>query len=203
MKVLVIKPSSLGDIIHTLPAVRLIKKNYPDSHISWLIFDQFKQLADLFADVDELIVFKRYKWLTFRNLPEVLTFVWKLNRKYFDYVLDFQGLLRSGLFTFFANSPMKIGFSNAREFSSLFYRLKVTPPASAKHAVEKNISLVNKAFNFNDGYSSPRINLDRGLKNKVQGLLTKFQISDNEFRIAVAPVARWPSKTWPSFFFQM
>ena len=201
MRVLVIKPSSLGDIIHTLPAVRAIKKNFPHTRISWVISDSFFRFAELFDDVDEIIIFKRRDWSKIHKSFELLQFFYGLRRRYFDIVLDFQGLLRSGIITFFAKSPVKVGFSEAREGASFFYSKKVTIPNTVRHAVEKNIYLVNQAFNISEGYLTPRIQTTPDAITEAQSLLRRFDLDACNHLIALAPAARWESKTWPSFFF--
>ena len=204
MKVLVIKPSSLGDIFHTLPAVRVIKKHLPDCHISWLISDQFTQLASSFADVDEFIIFKRRDWARVNNWFDLLKFLSTLRKRYFDYVFDFQGLFRSGICSFLVKSGRKIGFADAREFATFFYKQKITVPIEFVHAVEKNISLVNQAFGLTHDphdYSPPRFKSNENARIEASQLLSPLNLTSHTKLIAIAPAARWDSKTWPSTFF--
>ena len=201
MRILVIKPSSLGDIIHTLPAIRIIKKNLPQAHISWIISDQFRRFAELLGDVDEIILFKRREWAKIQGIFDLLRFFCDLRNKYFDLVLDFQGLLRSGILTFFVKSPVKIGFAKAREGSTFFYSKKIVLPKTIQHAVEKNIFLVKEVFQVSESYLTPNIITSSDATTTAQSLLKKFNLEKCRHLLAVAPASRWESKTWPSFFF--
>ncbi len=201
MKILVIKPSSLGDIFHTLPAVRILKDQIPKCHITWLISDQFYELSKLFSDVDEFIFFKRKHWSKVANFGDLVRFLVSLRHRYFDYVIDFQGLFRSGLCTFFANSPAKYGFSHAREFAQISYSKQIRIPPDIIHAVEKNIFLVQQVFNIFGNYLAPRFIENQNWESDANNLLCENNIADDAKLIAIAPATRWPSKTWPQRHF--
>ncbi len=196
MKILVIKPSSLGDIFHTLPAVRILKNQIPDCRITWLISDQFHELSKLFADVDEFIYFRRNYWAQVANLGDFIRFLIGLRRRYFDYVIDFQGLFRSALCTLFANSPQKYGFSLAREFAQFSYSRQVTVPQGITHAVGKNIFLVQQAFSLSGNYLPPRFVKNQKWELDAKTLLNENSIAENSRLIAIAPAGRWQSKRW-------
>ncbi len=201
MKILVVKPSSLGDIFHTLPAVRVLKDQFPSCHITWLISDEFAELSKLFKDVDEFIFFKRKHWAKIANFSDLIRFLFSLRHRYFDYVFDFQGLFRSGLCTYFANSPVKIGFSHARELSQFSYSDKINPPREITHAVEKNLYLVQHSLGITQSYLSPRFIEKPTWMTDANNLLRENKINDANKLIAIAPSTRWPSKTWPQTHF--
>ena len=98
------------------------------------------------ADVDELIEFKRDEWSRLTQAPQLFGFLRELHGMTFDCVLDFQGLFRSGLCTWFARAPQKVGFADAREGAPLFYKHKATIPTGICHAVDRNIALLDSAF---------------------------------------------------------
>lgn len=202
MNILVIKPSSLGDIFHTLPAVRILKDAYPDASIAWIVSSQFRPIVNLFADVDEVIEFRRNDWGKLRNVAELMRFLWGLRQRTFDLVLDFQGLFRSGACAFFAASPTKVGFANARELASIFYTQKVVPPPEIKHAVDKNLYLVAAVLNLPPGYQPPRFKTSPEAARTADDMLRASQVDHSrQPLVAVAPGSRWPSKRWPTHFF--
>lgn len=146
-RALVIKPSSLGDIVHTLPAVHLLKRKFPNLQFTWLANPAFAPLLegnpDLAGDHGEggILHFPREnfrglaglgrfrKWL--RDLPSHVRP---------DVALDFQGLLRSGLTARASGAPQRIGFSDSREGARFFHNT-VIPVDPGAHAIERLLSL--------------------------------------------------------------
>ena len=133
VELLIIKPSSLGDIVHGLQVAASIKAQRPDVRISWIVRDIFAALVKQCEAVDRVYVFQRNSGVTgfFRLMREV-------RETQFDYVFDLQGLLRSGLMTLRARGRRKVGRTDSREGASLFYQQKVPLPPSGKnsHALE-------------------------------------------------------------------
>ena len=119
MKILVIKPSSLGDIIHALPFLKAVKDTFPHAVIDWVISRNFKGILEDNPLINELIIFNKDTWKSVRKLPDTVSDISslrkKLQSKHYDMVVDLQGLLRSGLIGFFTTATEKVGFADARE----------------------------------------------------------------------------------------
>ncbi len=132
-EMLIIKPSALRDIVHGLQVAASIKAQRPEWRISWIVRDIFSPLVRSCAAVDQVYVFRRNEGA--RGFVQMMREVRKQN---FDLVLDFQGLLRTGLMTKWARGKRKVGRRDAREGAGLFYDEKVAlPPAgSASHVLE-------------------------------------------------------------------
>lgn len=132
--VLIIKPSSLGDIVHGLQVATSLKAQRPDLRISWIVRDVFAPLVRRCAAVDQTYVFQRDA-----GVMAFLHLMREVRQTEFDYVFDMQGLLRTGLMTFRARAKRKVGRSDAREGSGFFYDEKVPLPAEGRraHALEK------------------------------------------------------------------
>ncbi len=200
MRFLIIKPSSLGDIVHTLPAARIIKKKHPDAHLSWLVNDSLRTFLELSADVDEILVFRRREWGKLRNFPDFLRFLRQLSNADWDCVIDFQGLFRSGVCSYFAGDRSNtFGFADARELAPKFYGRSIPVPEHLQHAVDKNIFLVNQVLQADEPYAPPRFKNLPELEAEADQILAEHHL-DKQL-IAVAPASRWPSKTWPPSFF--
>jgi heptosyltransferase-1 len=141
---LIIKPSSLGDVVHTLPAVALLKRRFPESPIRWLINPEWAPLLDGNPHVNEVIPFPRR---AFRGLSGVLRIApWARSLRAttkVDCVLDFQGLLRSALIARLcrARGGKIIGLSDAREGARYFYD-RVVDVGGIAHAVDRYLALV-------------------------------------------------------------
>ena len=139
---LIIKPSSLGDIVHTLPAVRCVKRAFPHLHLRWLCNAQWTSLLEENTDIEEVIAFPRSR---LRGVGAVgaLPWAWRLNRAKRELpegALDFQGLLRSALLGMARGARPMVGLSDAREGAGFFYQQKVSVDASA-HAVDRYLTL--------------------------------------------------------------
>lgn len=153
--ILVIKPSSLGDVVHTLPAVAAIRDAFPNATITWVINPEWAPLLRGNQDVNHVHIFPRGD---FRGLGASTSLVpWlKQTRKLRpDLALDFQGLLRSALIGRVSGAKRLMGMSDGREGSRLLYH------SSAKvsrhdHAIERYLKLAEKAgANIGDSLRSP------------------------------------------------
>jgi heptosyltransferase-1 len=139
--ILVLKPSSLGDVVHTLPAVSALKRRWPSASIRWLVNPEWAPLLLGNPAVDETLLFPRQ---SFRGLAGP----WRLLQwaRAFgpagaaDLVLDFQGLLRSALVGRFCRRTRFYGLSDAREGARFFYDATV-PVHSGMHAVDRYLAL--------------------------------------------------------------
>src|SRR5665213_2058472 len=123
-RILIIKPSAIGDVVHALPVLNLLRRRWPSAHISWLITPACAGLLDGHPQVDELIPFDRRLfgtgWRSLSTIRAISRFSRHLADRRFDLVIDLQGLFRSGLLMWWTNSAMRIGSTNAREFGWVF-----------------------------------------------------------------------------------
>ncbi len=141
--VLVVKPSSLGDIVHTLPAVHAIKTAHPHLRIRWIAKPEWLPLVEGAACVDEAIAFPQAGFRGFGGLAKAALWAaqWnKVPRELPELVLDFQGLLRSGMLCLTSGSAPVIGLSDAREGASRFHDHVVEVDAGA-HAVDRYLAI--------------------------------------------------------------
>lgn len=139
-KILIIKPSALGDIVHTLPFLAAIRKCFPDAEIHWLVARGLHTFLDGHPMLDRLWIFDRERWRNFSRLgqtvKELLAFRAALRREKFDVSVDLSGLLRSGLITWAAGATLRLGFKGSDEGSSLFYNRKI-PGYMSIHAIDR------------------------------------------------------------------
>lgn len=140
---LIVKPSSLGDIVHTLPSVHAIKAAHPHLKLSWIAKPEWLPLIEGSPDVDEAIPFpqREFRGLTGAAKMGQWSMRWnKAGREVPEIVLDFQGLLRSGLISLTRGSRPIIGLSDAREGASKFYD-HIVPVDAGAHAVDRYLEL--------------------------------------------------------------
>ena len=139
---LVVKPSSLGDIVHTLPAVALIKRAHPHLAIRWVVRSEFAPLLDGNPDLEGLIDFPRSQMRGLGGVFKLLRWSGKALRDPDppDLVIDFQGLARSGVMARRSGARETVGLSDAREGASLFHRWQVEVDPSG-HAVDRYLEV--------------------------------------------------------------
>ena len=191
-KILIVKPSSLGDIIHTLPVLYNIKKSVPTAEIHWLVDESFKDILENHPLITQLWLFKKNTWRKpfrfFKTIQEILDFRKKLIHEKFDIVIDIQGLLRSALFTYLTQSKIRIGFLDAREkISVLFYTIKVKGGKSI-HAVERYLKLLSPL-----GINKYEIEFPLPTPKNIFKKSSPYYV--------VVPGARWITKQWPLEYF--
>lgn len=186
-KLLVIKPSSLGDIIHGLQVVNSICIHQPNTHVTWVVADAFAPVVQACSAVDVVYVFERKGGM--RGLWRLLREI-KASGKY-DYVLDMQGLARSGLMTWAAQSDRKIGRSDAREGAGFFYDIKVALPSSeTPHAVD----ILSQFL--------PALGLPSKVKSGLSFDLPLPEVTLPELlnkAVLIFPESRREEKNWPYF----
>jgi ADP-heptose:LPS heptosyltransferase len=132
-EVLIIKPSSLADIVHGLQVATSLKAQCDDLRISWIVRDIYAPIVRACTAVDHVYVFERKG-----GAKAFLQLINEVRKTKFDYAFDFQGLLRTGLMTSRVLAKKKIGRTDAREMSGIFYDEKVPLPPGGKrsHALE-------------------------------------------------------------------
>lgn len=143
-RILVVKPSSLGDIIHTLPAVSAIHRQYPETQIDWLVNTEWLPLIDGCPVLQKTISFPRKE---FKGLGGLLRAHRWGKRQFessgYDLALDFQGLLRSAILAKLSGARERVGFARAREGASRFYHHPIqVRDWENRHAVDRYRCLV-------------------------------------------------------------
>jgi heptosyltransferase-1 len=184
MRILAIRLSAMGDVIHALPAVASLKHSFSHSKITWVIRPKWAGLLEGNPFVDEVVEMDR-------SGAGVMAAMGKLRRERFDVVVDFQGLAQSALVAAWAKADKKIGLhrSQAREgLAALFYSTAVLTRSA--HRVDMNLELaaaagatsVLRVFPLPEG--APEGTLPEG----------KF--------VLVSPAAGWGSKEWPLEYYE-
>ncbi len=143
-KILVIKPSSLGDIIHALPALDMLYAGFDRPEIHWVVARQFYGILEDHPLIDVLWIIDKDSWKKpshiFATLGELGRLAAGLRREKFDLVVDLQGLLRSAVIGLFTGTGERVGFDAAREGAKFLYKYRVKTDPEL-HAVDKNILL--------------------------------------------------------------
>ncbi|HRE85075.1 MAG TPA: lipopolysaccharide heptosyltransferase I [Accumulibacter sp.] len=189
MRILLVKTSSLGDVIHNLPVVSDLRHSFPDASIDWCVEEAFADIARLHPAVDEVIPVAIRRWR--KNLArlatwrEVRAFRARIASRAYDAVLDTQGLLKSALIARQA-SGRRYGYAaeSAREpLAARFYDETFVIPRNV-HAVERNRWLAAAAFDYpvdlvlDYGISAPAIDGAGPARGRAVILLTATSRDD-------------------------
>ncbi len=203
-RILIIKPSSLGDIVHALPAARLIVRHMPDVVIDWVVTPAFAELVDYCPNLGRKIIFHRREMGKVKSfLPVFWRFLHDLRQEKYDAVLDLQGLLRSAIFTFLSRSSVTYGPAQSREFGmSLGYNRHIAIPPDTTHAIERNLTFVAKAFGWDDRtLDFLPLPKKEDAAQSARSLLNLCGAKENDKLFGIIPGANWASKCWPAEFF--
>jgi len=193
--ILIIKPSAIGDIVHALPILNLLRRRWPTSRISWLVTPGCAGLLQGHPQLDEVIPFERNlfssSWRSFDTARKLADFCLSLRRRKFDLVIDLQGLFRSGLLTIQTGAPVRVGSTTAREFGWMFCTHLAPGEWENNHAVDRYLAVAD----FLGLGRSPVefiFPTDDNDREFIHDLLT-----DDEPFAVLLPATHWQTKRWP------
>jgi heptosyltransferase I len=222
LRILILKPSSLGDVVQALPVLRFLKRGLPESKIYWWIESNLLPLLDRDPDLAGVVPFHRDRWAAPGHWAELWRSIRWMREQAFDWVIDLQSLARSGAFAWLANGKFTIGLDEPREGARGFYDVIVPRPSFHTHAVDWYLGVLPML-----GVQGPRRNnsaqsaWDRSEINNHSGLghfgedsfnwmparpevaaqiHQKWPITGMRW-IVLQPGARWLNKRWPSEYY--
>jgi len=198
-KFLIIRLSSLGDIIHTLPAFAALRNYFPEAKISWLVENKGKDILDFVPGIDRTIVLssKKRRVVSRKFWAEFLRVVREIRQKD-QVVLDFQGLVKSGLFSFLSKSKTRIGFhkKNLREpYASIFYTENLDPISEKIHVICKNLKLLTRIGIQNDTFEFP-LQIPEALSTSVLEKMREQGYRGDNRLVVLNVGAAWETKRW-------
>lgn len=197
-RILIIKPSSFGDIVHALPALQAVRRRFPRAHLAWLVKRQWMGLLRGVEGLDEV-------WPVGPTVCGWLGEVPRLRAAGFDAVLDLQGLFRSAAMGWLSGCPVRIGLAEAREGAPLFYTMRVAIPDPSMHVIDRYLLAASALWSGEaKGTAEPWV---FGLtplpedRERVATLLAGHGLTPGAPWIAANVSARWATKQWPEELF--
>jgi heptosyltransferase I len=209
-RLLIVRLSAMGDVIHTLPAVQTLRDSFPHAHIGWLIEERWAEL--LYANgtprrgprsaarplVDEVHTVRLKDWkksfFSFSTLQQIAT-VWNdVRSARYDVAVDLQGAMRSAVLARWSGVRVVYGTAEPREApASLWYTRRVV--GNGRHVIEQNVSVAEALIGRR--VEVPRAELPRAPESeeRVERQLREF--SAGEFAV-LNPGAGWGAKRWPA-----
>jgi lipopolysaccharide heptosyltransferase I len=190
-KILIIKPSSLGDVVHSLPFLNSIKSCYPKSEIHWVIAKGLEELLEGHPMINKLIIINKDVWKKISRAGETVRELRSLFRglkgEGYDLVVDLQGLLRSGVIAKSAGASVRVGFEESREGSKLFYTDRIRGGRDI-HAVDRYLKVAEAL-----GCGTEEILFPFPILKENAGIRAEMK----DYAVIV-PGARWDTKIWPA-----
>jgi heptosyltransferase I len=194
-RILIVKPSALGDIVHTLPFLHLLRQRFETAEISWLVVPAFASLLEKHPLLDHVLLFERRRfanmWRDASAAKGLLNFALSLKRQQFDLVIDLQGLLRSGWITWQTRARTRVGFAYAREGATAFYTHRVPTHNPERHAVERYLD-VAEALGCGREPAVFDFDVPAIARERVSQLVPR------EPYAVLLPGTNWATKRWPA-----
>ena len=194
-RILLIRPSALGDVCRTVPVLASLRAEWPDAQIDWLVNDAFAPAIASHPALNNAIPFPRKSfgaWWNPASAPAFFKWLRMLRRRNYDLVIDCQGLARSGLMSRATGAKTRVGYANASEFGWLGYNRRLRVDRAA-HAVDRMLALLEPigapAIPDMRLYSN---DADRSSVDQMLGASTNDRLA------VIAPTSRWEAKRWPA-----
>ncbi|MHC4619900.1 MAG: glycosyltransferase family 9 protein [Planctomycetota bacterium] len=197
--ILIIKPSSLGDVVLALPALTALRKSFPDAAISWLIRTEFAPLLKDHPHLNDVILFDRRflgkAWYHPRAMASLLSLIRRLRRRNFDAVIDLQGLFRTASLAWLSGCRNRFGIENARELAHIFYTHKVARDPDSPHLVDYYLKIV-RAAGAGESTAQFVVHIDPAAADSVKNKLTSHGLHVDNYAVFV-PCSAHADKCWP------
>ena len=193
-KILIVKPSAFGDVIHGLPVLHALKARFPEARVDWVVAKPFAALLEDHPLIHRLRVIDKDSWKRPERAASTFAELAGLRRgllaENYDLVIDLQGLFRSALIVLFTGARETVGFDSAREGARYFYRYRVGTQTEL-HAVDKNLQLARFIGCVEAPAEFPLP--DSGEPPEIVKALGRYAV--------IAPAAGTLVKRWPAEYF--
>ncbi|MBL8764005.1 MAG: glycosyltransferase family 9 protein [Phycisphaerae bacterium] len=193
-RILLIRPSALGDVCRTVPVLVSLRRAWPHAEIDWLVQDTFLEAVARHPDLTRAIPFPRArfgKWWLPWAMRDLALWMRELSDREYDLVVDCQGLLRSGLISLATRAGRRVGYANAEEAGWVGLTQRVHVPRDW-HAVDRMLELARAAGA--EPVPDLRLYTARGDR---EWAAPRAQPEPGAPYAVLAPTSRWPGKRWP------
>ena len=214
-RILLIKPSSVGDVIHTVPVLAKLRTRYPAARIDWVLRPAIAELIVHHPDVSHVVRLGRRDGGSAAG--DLIRLLWTIRRTRYDLVIDLQGLLLSAALGVASGAPVRIGFdrprtarggaaarlprsayrrgwTGAREGSWLAYTHRIAVPTLDVHAVDRYLWL-RPLLGLDDGPADFRIPLPAAADAHLNALVRQHGLANAPLAV-LAPATTWETKQW-------
>ncbi len=218
-RILLIKPSALGDVVHTIPVLVKLRRRYPDARIDWLITPENAEIVRCHPALSNVVPFARRELrCTPAGLQRMFGLLHRIRCGRYEMVLDLQGQMRSALFTLVSAAPVRIGFdkpvkrspttselhqlrnvprhgwAGAREGSWIAYSHRIPIPTLDVHAIDRYL-WVGEMLGFDRESPDQTLHLPSSAEGELRELLLHPQVGTRPLAVVV-PGSMWETKQW-------
>ncbi len=200
LRVLVVRMSAAGDVVHGLPVVQALRAARPEVHVGWLVEDRFAALLSCAKAADTVFVVPRRAaraWPLRRRLGALAALRRRLIAARFHVALDLQGLTKSAAAAWAARVPRRVGLArpDARELAPLLYTQRVSPGPERTHVVDRNLALLGALGLTSPASGAARFPALDLHAPRVDAFLHDTELTHARFAV-LNPGAGWPAKRW-------
>ena len=200
MRILIVKLSAIGDVVHSLPVLSALRRMYPESEIHWLVEEGAAGLLGNHPQLDRVLVCRRKSWLKRLKkgepgaLRDVTAFIRKFRSREYDLVIDLQNLAKSSFWVFLARSERKLGFWGTAEYAYIPLTEKIGPEDFNLHAVDRYLTFIS---HLGGSVDNPEfvIPITERHMARADNLLAEAGLAGKQVA-AVHTFALWPTKLW-------
>ncbi len=200
-RILIIKPSAVGDIVRTLPVLTALRRRWPDAHIAWLVARHCSDVLVGHPALNRVIYFDRRAYAAVgRDLSitgAFTKFLKELRDARFDLVIDLQGLFRSGLFSLASGAAVRVGRGDSRELAGVFYTHRAAVDERRMHALVLNARTV-APLGVAIQPSPSDLHILPEARAGAQRALRENGLDEGAPYAVIAPGTNWQTKIWPA-----
>lgn len=222
-RILLIKPSALGDVVHTIPVLVKLRARYPGARIDWLITPENADIVRCHPALSNVVLFARRDFSKrgrrWRALVAFFDLLKQIRRAKYDLVVDMHGQLRSAFFALVSGAHVRIGFDRpikrgltvsaehdlrnvpshgwrgAREGSWIAYTHRISIPTLDVHAIDRYL-WVGLLLGFDDDPPDLTIHLSSDTVRNVEQLLEEHGVTPDMLLVILVPGTIWETKHW-------
>jgi len=220
-KILLIKLSAVGDVVHTIPVLNKLRARYPNAQIDWLVTPAIGEFLSHHPALNNVINFERdtnappWAWAALSSYARLAM---HLRHGGYDLAIDLHCQSRSAFLAFMTGAPVRIGFDKARpevwansrkvtddfrkhawqgarEGAWLFYTHRIPLPTMDVHVIDHYQS-IGKLLGFDDGPTDFTLRIPEQAQARVDALLRAHGIGGSK-PVIIAPRGNWETKRWP------
>ena len=199
-KILLVRLSAIGDVIHALPIANAIREKYNKAEIDWIVEKKAIDLVEMNPYLDNVYKLPKAKWKDdFKEnklaaLKEAKDFFKNFKKKRFDEVLDVHGLFKSGITTYFSGANKRYGPADGREGSKLFYTDILDLPEAKIHQVERSMNLA-RSFGAKTKEIDYGLNVPEKTRKRLKEKAENWNLTLDNL-VVINPFTTWESKDW-------